>query len=74
MATQKFILGYYANCLVVNSEGKCGGLALLWKPKIILSILSYLKFHIYVYIDDGEARRIGWTVLGTTVTLKPNTN
>ncbi|TYJ37050.1 hypothetical protein E1A91_A05G349500v1, partial [Gossypium mustelinum] len=46
-------------CLAVDSEGKSGGLALLWKEGVNVSVQNYSKFHIdsLVSMDDGEKFR-----------------
>ncbi|PPR92754.1 hypothetical protein GOBAR_AA27921 [Gossypium barbadense] len=46
-------------CLAVSSEGKSGGLALLWREGVNVEVQSYSKFHIesVVSIDDGERLR-----------------
>lgn len=36
--------------LIVSSEGQSGGLALLWKPEIIVNIMGYSKWFIDVEI------------------------
>ncbi|KAK8335238.1 hypothetical protein V6Z11_A09G041100 [Gossypium hirsutum] len=46
-------------CLAVGSERKSGGLALLWKEGVNVSVQNYSKFHIdsLVSMDDGEKFR-----------------
>ncbi|PPR84917.1 hypothetical protein GOBAR_AA35797 [Gossypium barbadense] len=46
-------------CLVVCSEGKSGGLALLWREGLDVSIQNYSKYHIDVLVcmEDGEMLR-----------------
>ncbi|KAG8485709.1 hypothetical protein CXB51_019034 [Gossypium anomalum] len=46
-------------CLAVDSEGKTGGLALLWKEGVNVSVQNYSKYHIdsLVSMDDGEQFR-----------------
>ena len=49
--------------LVVPSEGKSGGIALLWKPETNVHIQSFSRWHIDVVIDSGS--RIGkWRLTG----------
>ncbi|KAL1162661.1 hypothetical protein V6Z11_A07G217700 [Gossypium hirsutum] len=55
-------------CLAVDSEGKSGGLALLWKEGVNVSVQNYSKFHIesFVSMDDGEKfslRQQSWDML-----------
>ncbi|KAA3485063.1 reverse transcriptase [Gossypium australe] len=46
-------------CLVVRSEGKSGGLAMMWKEGTKVSIQSYSKFHVdsLVGMDEGKELR-----------------
>ncbi|KAK8328760.1 hypothetical protein V6Z11_A11G272000 [Gossypium hirsutum] len=46
-------------CLAVDSEGKSGGLALLWRDGINVSIQNYSKFHIdsLLRLEDDEVLR-----------------
>lgn len=36
----------FDNCLVVNSVGRKGGLALLWSSEVQLEVISFSKNHI----------------------------
>ncbi|XP_042984826.1 uncharacterized protein LOC122313683 [Carya illinoinensis] len=47
----KFKLGF-VNCLVVDSNGRKGGLALLWGRDISLTIMNYSVCHIDARVDD----------------------
>ncbi|MBA0817826.1 hypothetical protein Gohar_022187, partial [Gossypium harknessii] len=46
-------------CLAVNSEGKSGGLALMWREDVDVTIQTYSKFHIdsLIKLDNGEVIR-----------------
>ncbi|TYH10965.1 hypothetical protein ES288_A07G220800v1 [Gossypium darwinii] len=46
-------------CLAVSSEGKSGGLALLWREGVNVAVQSYSKYHIdsVVSMDDGVTLR-----------------
>ena len=49
--------------LVVPSEGKSGGIALLWKPETNVHIQSFSRWHIDAVIDSGSC--IGkWRLTG----------
>lgn len=45
----KFILGFNGY-LMVDCEGRSGGLVLLWKNTINMHILQYSKFHIHGFV------------------------
>lgn len=59
----KFSLGF-KNCLSVNCIGRGGGLALLWKKEVNLSVLSYLKSHIDAQILDDDVPNKQWFLTG----------
>ena len=42
----------FENCLAVDSVGRSGGLALLWRQKAFLEILSYSNQHIDAIIRN----------------------
>ncbi|KAK8292764.1 hypothetical protein V6Z11_D06G140800 [Gossypium hirsutum] len=46
-------------CLAVSSEGKSGGMALLWRDGVGVTIQNYSKYHIdsLVCMEDGEKFR-----------------
>lgn len=44
--------------LIVPSEGKSGGLALLWKEETIVNIQTYSQSHINALVDGRENK--GW--------------
>ncbi|KAK3182761.1 hypothetical protein Dsin_030047 [Dipteronia sinensis] len=65
--------------LVVNAEGRSGGLCLLWTDGVVVDLLSYSKFHIEVKVSfvalkvwrftgfygdpDASQRRHSWNLL-----------
>ncbi|XVF72330.1 hypothetical protein PTKIN_Ptkin12aG0112500 [Pterospermum kingtungense] len=66
----------FDNCLVVDSLGKSGGLALLWCNDIYLDICSYSEIHINSVIHD-EDKGIDWRITGfygEPVTASRNTS
>jgi hypothetical protein len=60
----------FNNCLVVDGEGKGGGLALFWSDEIKLDILSYGLHHIDTIVWD-DSHHAGWR--GTFVYGEPRT-
>ncbi|KAA3484147.1 expansin-A1-like [Gossypium australe] len=48
-------------CLAISSEGKSGGLALMWKEGTRVSILSYSKFHVDVLVDLDDGKKVRFT-------------
>ncbi|KAK8302591.1 hypothetical protein V6Z12_D04G097400 [Gossypium hirsutum] len=46
-------------CLTVSSEGKSGGLAMMWREDVDVTIQTYSKFHIdsLIKLDNGEVIR-----------------
>ncbi|XP_035551721.1 uncharacterized protein LOC118349890 [Juglans regia] len=46
-------------CLTVDAVGRSGGLALLWKQDVPLSILSYSASHIDAMLEGPQSRRGG---------------
>jgi hypothetical protein len=54
----RFRLGFN-NCLVVDGEGKGGGLALFWSDEIKMDILSYGLHHIDAIVWD-DSHHAGW--------------
>lgn len=59
----KFKFGF-VNCLAVDSEGRSGGLAMLWGRDINLSIISYSKFHIDAYVKEDGGRIMQYFITG----------
>ncbi|KAG2693827.1 hypothetical protein I3760_08G113600, partial [Carya illinoinensis] len=59
----KYKLGY-DNCLAVNSEGRSGGLALLWKNDVNLDIRHYSMSHIHASIQDSSTDYAPWYFTG----------
>lgn len=54
----------FVNCLVVDSEGRSGGLALLWGREINLSILSYSKYHIDACVEEDGSSPLKYFITG----------
>lgn len=48
----KFRLGL-ERCLGVDCEGKGGGLALLWKKDVDITILKFSKYHIHALVHSN---------------------
>ncbi|KAG6625017.1 hypothetical protein CIPAW_16G066600 [Carya illinoinensis] len=59
----KYKLGY-DNCLAVSSEGRSGGLALLWRNDVNLDIKHYSKNHIHASIQDSSTDYAPWYFTG----------
>ena len=53
----------YDNCMVVDSVGRAGGLAMLWNNQSQIEVLSYSKFHIDVKVN-GELMDESWRFIG----------
>ena len=49
--------------MVVPSEGRSGGLALLWKPNVKVDVPTFSHWHIDVIIDFGSSIR-KWHLTG----------
>lgn len=47
----------FQSCLTVDSEGRSGGLALLWNTEVRVSILSFSINHIHVliHLQDNDS-------------------
>ncbi|KAK2665817.1 hypothetical protein Ddye_004391 [Dipteronia dyeriana] len=54
-------LGFEAK-LVVNREGNSGGLCLFWKVDVVISLLSYSRFHIDTSVESCNGKR--WRLMG----------
>lgn len=48
----------FENCFVVNTFGKKGGLALLWRSDLNLEIFTYSSSHITYIIRDINSRAV----------------
>lgn len=59
----KFRLGY-ANCLVVDCVGSNGGLAMLRKKDLNISLLNYSKSHIDAMMIDDTNSKKKWFLMG----------
>ncbi|KAG4148582.1 hypothetical protein ERO13_D05G293550v2, partial [Gossypium hirsutum] len=59
-------------CLAVSSEGKSGGLALMWREGVRVTVQNYSKFHIdsLVKMDNGEVFRFTGIYGQTIPTLR----
>ncbi|KAA3482121.1 reverse transcriptase [Gossypium australe] len=46
-------------CLAVSAEGKSGGLALMWRERVKVTIQNYAKYHVdsLISLDDGGVLR-----------------
>ena len=44
----------FQNCFAISSNGKGGGLAMMWKEGIEMEIKSYSKHHIDVVVQNNE--------------------
>lgn len=54
----------FENCLTVDSEGRSGGLYLMWRSEVNLKICSYSKNHIDVVVDDEGLNGQHWRIIG----------
>ncbi|XP_041011306.1 uncharacterized protein LOC121255085 [Juglans microcarpa x Juglans regia] len=59
MNQSKFQIGFQ-NCFVVDCEGRSGGLAMLWKYEIDLTVLSFSKFHVDAKITVDVVNNLEW--------------
>lgn len=50
------------NCLLVDSRGRKGGLALLWPSTIIVTVKSYSTHHIKAIVQEEDGTR--WRLVG----------
>lgn len=50
---------------MMDSEGKGGGLVLMWKREVNLSILNFSKFHVHVVINNERINRQDWFLIET---------
>lgn len=41
----------------VESEGRSGGLALMWRVKIDIRLLNYSKNHVHASVEDGNTHK-----------------
>ncbi|XP_042944769.1 uncharacterized protein LOC122278652 [Carya illinoinensis] len=53
----KYQVGLH-NCLTVDCEGRSGGLSLLWRQEVELTIKSFSKHHIDAEVKDSDNK--GW--------------
>lgn len=53
MESLKFSV-WFDGCLVVDSVGRSGGLALMWKMEIQVTVKSFSKYHIDAKISAEE--------------------
>ena len=53
----------FDNCMVVDSIGKSGGLALLWLSEVCLEVVSFSNQHIDSKISDSASEE-GWRFTG----------
>lgn len=58
MERLKFRLGFDC-CLAIDSEGCSGGLTLMWKNDVLLTVKSFSKHYI-----DTRVREIEWQLTG----------
>lgn len=63
MESCKYCLGF-VNCISIDCVGRSGGIALLWKEDINLSVISLSKFHIYALISDSTRSSNEWYFTG----------
>lgn len=63
MKSCKYHIGFF-NCLLVDCDGRSGGVALLWKKDINLSVISFSKFHIDALIQDDADNSKDWYLKG----------
>ncbi|KAF5472061.1 hypothetical protein F2P56_008808 [Juglans regia] len=50
----------FKNCLAISSQGRKGGIALLWDAEVDLSVTSYSMNHVDAVIKDPNLRRGQW--------------
>ncbi|KAF5463276.1 hypothetical protein F2P56_019199 [Juglans regia] len=55
----KYKLGFQ-NCLAISSDGRKGGIALLWDVEIDLSVINYSSNHVDAVIKDLRLRKGHW--------------
>ncbi|KAF5464386.1 hypothetical protein F2P56_014464 [Juglans regia] len=63
MEKLKYRLGY-KNCLAVSSEGRSGGIALLWKNDVNIVIKNYSRSHIHATLQDNTTADDSWFFTG----------
>lgn len=51
------------NCFTVNSMGRRGGLALLWRDEALLEVVNCSKHHNHTKFWEQEAD-FGWFLIG----------
>ncbi|KAG2690049.1 hypothetical protein I3760_09G168900 [Carya illinoinensis] len=66
----KYSLGF-KNCFVVDSFGRSGGLAMLWKDDVNLHILNYSPHHIHALIRNSMFEGGVGTITGYMDIHKP---
>jgi hypothetical protein len=54
----------FPNSFGVNSDGRSGGLVVMWKNEISLDLKSYSKYHIDMWATDNDAAGKGWHFTG----------
>ncbi|KAF5464528.1 hypothetical protein F2P56_014601 [Juglans regia] len=59
MESCKYKLGFQ-NCLGISSQGRKGGIALLWDAEIDLSVINYSSNHVDAIIKDSCLRQGHW--------------
>ena len=64
MEKYKYRLGFQ-NGLIVPSDGKSGGLALLWKQYADVSVKSYSNSHIDAVLSDPNTNKNGKQLAST---------
>lgn len=62
MIEKKYHLGF-SNYIALDCEGRSGGITLLWKEEVKVSVLSYSKQHIDALIIDC-ANNTEWHITG----------
>ncbi|KAF5465302.1 hypothetical protein F2P56_015322 [Juglans regia] len=54
---------HFDSCMAVDSRGSSGGLALMWKRTLDISIYNYSRWHISAYVKEGCDRN-PWLLTG----------
>ena len=70
--TMKYVQNkiWFKHGLIILSEGRSGGTALLWKIESLVHIQHFSKWYIDVHVDGGQ--NIGWCcIIGFMVIQKP---
>lgn len=63
MENPKYGLGFEC-CMAVSCEGRSGGIALLWKKNLMVTILSLSKPHMHVCVKGEGGDNNGWFLRG----------